>query len=209
MDTRATTPAGRGRTFNLLHTAPSLSSSSSVASSLIPEFFTYSKGKYGITYHYVDTRRMLIFPLNRFKKLQSPTYSCASYIRWSCTRTAADASHSTSQVMYLLMSLHLLIVLKFSQVFNLFHLVSYYRMQFVRNEHLLLWTPWNRHFVSRRVGTKQIGHFEQHSAGHHAPTGQDGKLKKIPFTLTKDVQKVELLSVFFLALFKQIFYPMC
>ena len=137
MDTRATTPAGRGRTFNLLHTAPSLSSSSSVASSLIPEFFTYSKGKYGITYHYVDTRRMLIFPLNRFKKLQSPTYFCASCIRWSCTRTAADASHLTSQVMYLLMSLHLFIVLNFSQVFNLFHLVSYYRMQFVRNEHLL------------------------------------------------------------------------
>ena len=83
------------------------------------------------------------------------------------------------------MSLHLLIVLKFSQVFNLFHLVSYYRMQFVRNEHLLLWTPWNRHFVSRRVGTKQIGHFEQHSAGHHAPTGQDGKLKKNTFYTNK------------------------
>ena len=39
--------------------------------------------------------------------------------------------------------------------------------------------------VSRRVGTKQIGHFEQHSAGHHAPTGQDGKLKKNTFYTNK------------------------
>ena len=73
--------------------------------------------------------------------------------------------------MCLLMSLHLFIVVNFSQVFILFHLVSYYRMQFVRDEHPLLRILQNRHFVSRRVGAKQSDHFEQHPADHHAPTG--------------------------------------
>ena len=51
-------------------------------------------------------------------------------------------------------------------------------MQFICDEHMFFRTASHHHLFGRRVGAIQGDYIKQYTAGHHAPTGQEGKLKK-------------------------------